>query len=263
MSVAPALEFMHVSKRYGERWVLDQISCAVPRGQTTVFLGPSGTGKSTLLRLAIGLAAPDTGEVRALGTPLQSLRGAALLRLRQRFGMLFQDGALFSSLSAFDNVAFPLRHHRRASGAALSQRVDELLASVGLGGLGERMPDQLSGGQRKRVALARAIALEPDIVLFDEPTSGLDPQTSASIDALINDMQARLGLTFVVITHDVQSAEAIAHQVGMLVDGHLRAFAPRAQFFASGDPQVRAFLDRRPLAEHRAATSVASPPTLR
>lgn len=242
----PALELVGVTKRYGDRVILDDVSVEVPRGKTTVLLGPSGTGKSTLLRLAVGLTAPDEGTVRALGEDLAGLSTKQLLSLRQRFGMLFQDGALFGSLTVAANVGFPLRHHRGLKGAALSARVDELLAMVGLEGLSDRTPDQLSGGQRKRVALARAIALEPEMVLFDEPTSGLDPQTSAAIDALVNDMQARLGLTFLVITHDVLSAHGIAHHVGMLFDGKLRAFGPRDEVFASDDPVLRAFLDRKP-----------------
>lgn len=246
---SPALELVDVTKRYGDRVVLDRVSLEVPRGKTTVLLGPSGTGKSTLLRLAVGLAAPDEGRVRALGADIGRLKTHELLALRQRFGMLFQDGALFGSLTVADNVGFPLRHHRGLRGDALRARVDELLGMVGLEGLGDRAPDQLSGGQRKRVALARAIALEPEMVLFDEPTSGLDPQTSAAIDALVNDMQARLGLTFLVITHDVLSAAGIAHHVGMLFDGKLRAFGPKDEVFASDDPVVRAFLDRTPHVE--------------
>lgn len=244
-----AIELVGVTKRYGERVVLDDVSLQVPRGATTVLLGPSGTGKSTLLRLAVGLALPDAGQVLALGQDVGALGEKGLLALRRRFGMLFQEGALFGSLSVADNVGFPLKQHRRMKGEALTARVAELLAMVGLPGLEARLPAELSGGQRKRVALARAIALEPEMVLFDEPTSGLDPQTSAAIDALINDMQRRLGITFVVITHDVQSARAIAHQVGMLHEGRLRVWGPKDQVFESADPVVRAFLDRAPPAD--------------
>jgi phospholipid/cholesterol/gamma-HCH transport system ATP-binding protein len=241
-----ALELVAVTKRYGERAVLDDVSLGVPRGETTVLLGPSGTGKSTLLRLAVGLARPDSGTVYALGEDVDKLSGRGLLALRRRFGMLFQEGALFGSLSVFDNIAFPLRQHVRPTAESLSARIEELLAMVGLEGLGARLPAELSGGQKKRVALARAIALEPEMVFFDEPTSGLDPQTSAAIDALINDMQARLGLTFVVITHDVLSAREIGHHIGMLFDGKLRTFGPRERVLGSDDEVVRRFLDRQP-----------------
>lgn len=244
---APAIELVGVTKRYGERAVLDDVTLAIPRGETTVLLGPSGTGKSTLLRLAVGLAQPDAGDVYALGRNVNALSERELLALRRRFGMLFQEGALFGSLSVGDNVGFPLKQHTKLSRAAREERVEQLLGMVGLEGLGHRLPAELSGGQRKRVALARAIALEPEMVLFDEPTSGLDPQTSAAIDALVIDMQARLGISFVVITHDVESARAIAHRVGMLHEGKLRAWGTRDDVMGSDDPVVRAFLDRQPV----------------
>ena len=240
-----AIELSHVTKAYGDRVILDDVSMRVPRGKTTVLLGPSGTGKSTLIRLAVGLAAPNDGQVFALGQEVAKLRKADLLQLRQRFGMLFQEGALFGSLSVGDNVGFPLKHHTSMKKADIDARVDELLDTVGLAGLAGRAISALSGGQRKRVALARAIALEPEMVFFDEPTSGLDPQTSAAIDALINDMQDRLGMTFVVITHDVESARIIGDHIGMLHEGKLRAWGTRDEVWASDDPVVRAFLDRK------------------
>lgn len=234
-----------VSKRFGDHTVIDDVTLAIPRGRITVLLGPSGSGKSTLLRFVTGLLRPDAGVVRVLGEELFALPRAGLLKLRRRMGMLFQDNALFQSLRVVDNVAFPLVRVARLPTAAARARAEALLEQVGLAGLGERSPDELSGGQKKRVALARALALEPEIVLFDEPTSGLDPQTSASIDALLRDTQRRLGTTFVVITHDIVSAAAIADHAGLLLDGKLRAFGTRDQMWASADPAVRAFLDRR------------------
>lgn len=243
---APAVELVGVTKRFGDRPVLDDVTLAIPRGETTVLLGPSGTGKSTLLRLAVGLARPDAGEVYALGENVGTLSERGLLTLRRRFGMLFQDGALFGSLSVADNIGFPLKQHQKLKRDALADRVHELLALVGLEGLGDRLPAELSGGQRKRVALARAIATGPEMVLFDEPTSGLDPQTSASIDRLVIDMQARLGVSFIVITHDVLSAGTIAHRIGMLHEGKVRTWGTRDEVMGSDDPVVRAFLDRQP-----------------
>ena len=242
-----AIELAGVTRRFGARTVLDDVSVAIAAGRTTVLLGPSGTGKSTLLRLATGLLPPDAGVVKTLGVDVFAAPKHELLRLRRRMGMLFQDNALFGSLSVFDNIAFPLRRVARAPEPDVRRRVDELLSLVGLEGFGARMPDRLSGGQRKRVALARAIALEPELVLFDEPTSGLDPQTSASIDQLIRQTQARLGITFVVITHDIESAEQIADDAGLLLDGKVHVFGERAQVWASKDARVRAFLDRVPL----------------
>jgi phospholipid/cholesterol/gamma-HCH transport system ATP-binding protein len=245
-ATAPAIELVGVTRRFGPRAVLDDVSLTIASGRTTVLLGPSGTGKSTLLRLATGLLPPDAGVVRTLGVDVFAAPKGDLLRLRRRMGMLFQDNALFGSLSVFDNIAFPLRRVAQAKEPDVRRRVDELLALVGLGGVGERLPDRLSGGQRKRVALARAIALQPELVLFDEPTSGLDPQTSASIDQLIRQTQQRLGITFVVITHDIESAELIADDVGLLLDGRVHVFGARPGVWASTDQRVRAFLDRTP-----------------
>ena len=241
-----AIAFDRVTKRFGTRVVVEDLVLDIPLGKTTVLLGPSGTGKSTLLRMATGLLRPDAGVVRVLGDDVFALKRSGLIKLRRRMGMLFQDNALFGSLTVGDNVAFPLRRVAGLSERAAREKAREKLALVGLPDVDTRMPDALSGGQRKRVALARAIALEPELVLFDEPTSGLDPQTSAAIDALIVEMQARLGATFVVITHDTSSAGAIAHHVGYLLEGRLRAWGTRDDVWTSTDPAVRAFLDRKP-----------------
>jgi phospholipid/cholesterol/gamma-HCH transport system ATP-binding protein len=241
------IELRGVCKKFGERIVLDDVTATLPSGKTTVLLGPSGSGKSTLLRMMVGLLAPDGGEVIVDGNNVPTLRPAARRALCRRVGMLFQDSALFGSMSVFDNVAFPLRHVKRAPEREVVARVNELLTSVGLAEFGARFPERLSGGQRKRVGLARALALDPEFVLFDEPTSGLDPQTAASIDQLLSASQQREPRTFVVITHDIDSARSIADRVGLLWQGRLRAFGPAADVFASTDPVVRAFLDRQPL----------------
>ena len=242
-----AVELIHCTKRYGDRVIFDDIDLQIPAQQTTVLLGPSGTGKSTLVRLAIGLATPDEGSVKVFGQDLAELSRQELLKLRKRYGMLFQDGALFGSLSVFDNIAFPLVHHTKMKAKERKERVEHVLEMVGLEGLSDRLPDQLSGGQRKRVGLARAISLEPEMVFFDEPTSGLDPQTSASIDALINEMQRSLKMTFVVITHDVLSAKEIADYAAILMEGKLLIVGNKAEVFGTSNQLARDFLDRKPL----------------
>lgn len=234
-----------VSKKFGALTVLDQVTLAVPRGLTTVIVGPSGTGKSTLIRLITGLMRPDAGRVLVDGQDVHTLARPQLMALRHKFGMLFQDGALFHGLTVAQNVAFPLRHHLKLSRDEERARVEEALAQVGLPGLGARTPDQLSGGQRKRVGLARALVMKPQIVLFDEPTSGLDPVTSAAIDELIVGTRRALGLTFVVITHDVESCRVIADRVGMLWEGKLQAFGPPQDVLARDDAVVRQFFDRQ------------------
>lgn len=244
--MSAAIELRHITKRFGDRVILDDVDLVIERGRTTVLLGLSGTGKSTLLRLATGLLAPEAGTVLSLGVDVFAAKKKDLLALRRRMGMLFQDNALFGSLSVFDNVAFPLRRVANQPEIEVKRRVDQLLDLVGLPDVGDRTPDRLSGGQRKRIALARAIALEPELVMFDEPTSGLDPQTSASIDELIRSTQVRLGITFVVITHDVESCRLIADDVGMLLNGKVHIFGPRAEVWGSTDVAVRAFLDRVP-----------------
>ncbi|MEW5854276.1 MAG: ABC transporter ATP-binding protein [Myxococcota bacterium] len=241
----PIVELVEVSKRFGSLTVLDKVSMKLPRGETTVIVGPSGTGKSTLIKLLVGLLRPDEGHVLVGGMDVTTMGRTELMRIRQRFGMLFQDGALFHSMTVAQNVAFPLRHHTSLTREEQYVRAEAALAEVGLPGLGERRPDQLSGGQRKRVGLARALVLQPEIVLFDEPTSGLDPVTSAAIDELIVNTRQRLGLTFIVITHDVQSCARIADNIGMLWEGQLRAFGPRDDVLKSQDPVVRQFFDRQ------------------
>lgn len=243
----PAIALHNVRKVLGGRVILDDVDLDIMPGRISVLLGPSGAGKSTLFRLAVGLMHPDAGTVHTLGQQVATLGRKDLLALRRRFGMLFQDGALFGSLNVAENVAFPLKHHTRLSRPERMDKADHLLAAVGLAGFGDRMPDALSGGQRKRVAFARAIALEPELVFFDEPTSGLDPMTSAAIDELLLDMQERQGTTFVVITHDTQSAARIADDAFVLVDGKLPARGTKADVWSSQHPVVRAFLDRAPL----------------
>lgn len=234
-----------VSKAFGEIAVLDDVSLDVPLGQTTAIIGPSGVGKSVTLKLIVGLIRADAGVVEVFGTDMGRAAERELYAVRRRLGMLFQDGALFDSMSVGQNVGFPLEHHcPELRPRERRERVEEALATVGLPGFHDRSPSELSGGQRKRVGLARAIITKPEIVLFDEPTSGLDPLTSEAIDELILEMKERLHVTFVIISHDIVGTLKVADHIAMLYGGRIVAWAPRAEFLHSPEPLVRRFLRR-------------------
>ncbi len=240
-----AIEVEGLYKAFGEKVILADVSLDIPAGETTAIIGPSGTGKSVLLKHLVGLVAPDRGRVRVLGVDLGTASAEDLARVRRRMGLCFQAGALFDSLTVGENVAFPLVHHaRHLSRHAQRERAEEKLALVGLAGVYDRAPSDLSGGQRKRVGIARAIVMEPEIVLFDEPNSGLDPLTSQAIDQLILDMKEKLGSTFVVISHDIVGTVAVADHIAMLHGGGLVAWGPTRQVLRSPVPVVRAFLER-------------------
>ena len=240
----------NVSKSFGPKTVLKDVSLTVDPGSIMVMLGPSGTGKSVLLRCLVGLLKPDTGKVIVYGDDVAALdeRKArdreTLFRVRRRFGMLFQDGALFDDMDVGGNVAFPMRLHTKLSEDEIRERVTDKLARVGLPGTEGKYPSELSGGMRKRVAFARAIALEPDIVLCDEPSSGLDPVMSATLDELIMEMHKTLGLTFIVITHDTAEARTIADTVGLLANGELVTYGPAKQVFEENHPALHQFFTR-------------------
>ena len=235
----------HVSKSFGNQVVLDDVSLTFPMGQTTAIIGPSGTGKSVLLKHIVGLLRPDSGRVMVLGTDMATAKEDALFSVRRRLGMLFQDGALFGSMSVGENIAFPLEHHRGdLTAAERAERVDEVLEQVELPGFANREVSELSGGQRKRVGLARAIVTRPEVVLFDEPNSGLDPLTSDSIDALIGQMKEALGITFIVISHDIVGTLNVADCVGMLYGGKLIAYGPTQEILENPHPVLRRFLQR-------------------
>ncbi|HHO50677.1 MAG TPA: ATP-binding cassette domain-containing protein [Deltaproteobacteria bacterium] len=231
-------------KSFGDLVVLDGVSLDILQGKTTAILGPSGCGKSVLLKHIVGLLRPDSGHVWIDGIDMAIATPEEKLQVRKRFGMLFQHGALFEDLTAGENIAFPLRYHTRLTAAQRRARAQEVLELVEMPELHDRPTSALSGGQRKRVALARAIVLEPQVVLFDEPNSGLDPMTSTTIDDLILRMKERLGITFVVITHDIVQAVRISDWVGMLWQGRLVAYAPLPVFLHSEHPIVRRFLSR-------------------
>lgn len=258
MSVEPRIEkdalirFDRVSKRFGEHVVLNEVSFCVPKGSICVLMGPSGTGKSVLLRCLVGLMAPDAGRIEVGGvaiTHLDEHEGPpekTLAQLRRRLGMLFQDGALLDDLSVFENVAFPLRMHSALGEQEIVHKVRQCLARVGLADKDELMPAELSGGMRKRVAFARAIALDPMVVLCDEPSSGLDPVMAATLDELILELHRSLGTTFVIISHDTQEALRVATHMGLLYKGKLLTFGSKDEVMAQAHPALSQFMDRNP-----------------
>lgn len=222
--------------------VLNNLDLDVLRGETLVILGRSGTGKSVLLKHLNVLLRPDAGTIRFDGVEISRMSEAALVPIRRRVGMLFQGGALFDSLTIGDNVAFALDEHSVCEGADRARRVAQLLTLVGLAGTESRMPSELSGGMRKRAALARTLALEPEVLLYDEPTTGLDPVTGRQINMLIRDLQARFGLTSIVVTHDLASAYFVADRIAFLADGRIRKISATNEMSRSDDPEIRTFM---------------------
>ena len=241
-STSPIIELRQVKKRFGRLPVLEGVDLALERSKATVIIGESGVGKSVLLKHMVGLLYPDAGEVYVDGQRVDTLREKQWVPVRRRFGFLFQMGALFDSLSAGENVAFPLREHTNLSDDEIEQTVAEKLALVGLDGIQPTWPAELSGGQRKRVALARAIALSPDIILYDEPTTGLDPIRADTINDLIVKLKNELAVTSVVVTHDMTSAFKVADRILMLHEGQFIADGTADDFRNATNPCVRAFV---------------------
>ncbi len=238
-----AIRVKDVYKRFGQQAVLKGINLAVERGKITVIIGRSGSGKSVLMKHLIGLLKPDRGEILVEGTDIGRLGERQLNEVRKKFGMLFQEAALFDSMTVGENVAFPLREHTRFSDGEVERLVDEKLQQVGLAGFGEKMPSELSGGMKKRVGLARALALDPEIVLFDEPTSALDPVIALTIEDLIKKTQMRLQKTYVVISHDILGMFRIADKIAMLYEGEIVAFGTPEEVRKSNLPAVKEFLE--------------------
>lgn len=238
----PAIRLEHVSKSFGPRKVLDDVSLDIPAGTAFCLLGRSGTGKSVTLRHIIGLMKPDKGRVLVEGADITGLRRRELSEVRKRMGFLFQNAALFDSITVGDNVAFPLRRHTDLSGLEIRRRAAEKLAQVGLKNEYDKMPAELSGGMRKRAGLARAMALDPPILLVDEPSAGLDPITTAEIDALLAGLKAGAGTTLVVVTHNIPSARTLADEMGLIHDGRLLARGTVSEFERSDNEIVRAFM---------------------
>ncbi len=236
-----AIEFIDVHKSFGRNHVLRGLNMGLPEGKISMIIGPSGTGKSVCIKHIVGLLYPDEGDVLVHGRSIPSLPDAELFELRRKFGVLFQDGALFGSLNLYDNVAFPLRQHTEKGEEEIAEIVNRRMGEVGLGE-GAKMPNELSGGMRKRAGFARALVLDPEIVLFDEPDSGLDPVRTALLCELIKEVHAENGGCYVVITHDIMSARRVAEHISVLWKGRIVESGPAEELFASENPFVRQFL---------------------
>ncbi|HEY2323058.1 MAG TPA: ABC transporter ATP-binding protein [Thermoanaerobaculia bacterium] len=239
------ISLRHLYKAFGEKPVLVDMSMEIARGESVVIVGGSGTGKSVTLKHIIGLLKPDSGDVIIDDEDIVHMRPVELNRFRRRFGMAFQEGALFDSMSVFENIAFPLRRHTKMTEAEIQARVEECLEEVHLHNVEDKRPSELSGGMRRRVGFARAISLQPEILLFDEPTTGLDPVISDVIAELIREMDVKLATTTVTITHDMKVAFKIADRVAMLYRGRIIEDGTPAQFQASKNPIVQQFIEGR------------------
>lgn len=241
-----SIKLTEVRKSFDEKVVLDGVSLEIRDGETIALIGQSGTGKSVLLKTIVRLLEPDSGGVEVDGQDVLALDREALYELRRRVGYVFQFAALFDSMTVFDNIAMGLRRVKTNTEPQIHERVEKCLRMVEMEGYGDRLPAQLSGGQRKRIGLARAIATQPEYLLYDEPTTGLDPITSAVIDQLMQRMASELNVTSVVVTHDMRSAARIADRIAMLHQGRIRFEGTPEEIQASSDPIVRAFVEGLP-----------------
>ena len=236
------IKILDLHKSFGKQKVLDGVNLEIEEGKTTVVIGRSGGGKSVLLKHIIGLLKPDSGHIFIDGVDIPRLNERKLDEIRKKFGMLFQDAALFDSMTVGENVAFPLREHTKKKDAEIKRIVADRLMAVGLTGIEDKMPSELSGGMRKRVGLARAIAMHPRILLFDEPTTGLDPVMTEAINSLIVDTQKNFNLTSVVISHDVKSIFKIGHRIAMLYKGKIVEYGTSEEIKKSKNPVLVQFL---------------------
>lgn len=234
------IEGLH--KAFGEQRVLKGVTLEVMTGEIMIVIGRSGGGKSVLLKHLLGLLHPDTGRIWVDGVEITGLRGRALDRVRERYGVVFQGGALFDSMTVFDNVAFPLREKTRLSTPEIRARTEEKLAQVGLTGMGHKFPEEISGGMKKRVAIARALVTEPEIVFFDEPTTGLDPVLVNTIHHLILDLHRKFRFTAVMVSHEIPEIFEIAHRVAMLHDGLIVETGEPPGIQGSTNPVVQQFI---------------------
>lgn len=239
------IKIAHLKKSFADNQVLKDLSLEIPAGKITVILGPSGSGKSVLLKHIMGLLTPDSGTIHVGGVLVGSLHDKEKLKFRSQFGMLFQGGALFDSLTVAENIAFPLKEHSVMNHREITKKVEALLQAVGLPPIQEKMPSELSGGMRKRVGLARALALEPGIILYDEPTTGLDPIRTGQINRLIVETQRRTKATSLVISHDIEAAFEIGDQIAVLFDGRILTVGSVDEIKQSSIPFVKNFLEGR------------------
>jgi phospholipid/cholesterol/gamma-HCH transport system ATP-binding protein len=237
-----AVEFIDVKKSFGRNTILNGLNLGIPDNQISMILGPSGTGKSVCIKHMVGLLYPDEGDVLVHGESVPNMVDDELFEMRKKFGVLFQDGALFGSMNVLDNVAFPLRQHTDKGDDEIDEICRRRLAEVGLSGALDKMPNELSGGMRKRAGFARALVLDPDIVLFDEPDSGLDPVRTALLCELIQEVHAENGGAYVVITHDIMSARRVADYIAVLWKGRIVESGPASELFNSPNQFVRQFL---------------------
>ncbi|MEZ4407227.1 MAG: ABC transporter ATP-binding protein [Polyangiales bacterium] len=238
----PHVQITKLVKRYGDRTVLHGVDLNIGRAETLVVIGGSGAGKSTLVRHLIALERPTSGQILIDGTDVAALDDVALAKARRRFGMVFQKYALFDSMTVFDNVAFPLREQTKLSEAEIRERAMTKLQELGVDHAAKLTPAQISGGMAKRVGIARALVMQPELLIYDEPTSGLDPVTSRTVDDLIEEMRERFGVTSVVITHDMVSAFDIADRIAMLIKGRVVAEGGPREVLASDNEDVQRFI---------------------
>ena len=239
----PMVSFSHVTISFGDRKILDDISFSVERGRTLCILGRSGVGKSVSLRILMGFLKPQVGSIRLDGEEINLLTEEGMNEIRKRVTMVFQNGALFDSLTVFENIAFPLRERGGLNDEQVAQIVDRLIGMVGANDVRNDLPASLSTGRRRAVAIARALASQPEVVLYDEPTTMVDPLIARRLGEIIQRLQHQLGLTSIVVTHDMRFAERLADSVLFLHEGRAAFFGPLSEFVASTDPVIRQFLD--------------------